>query len=210
MHVLCSVPISSLVPPPIPPPPHAHTHTDTHTCIFLPPNRSPLLSSSLCRPSALLSLLLLPQRPRSQPELQPNHRAGLLSAFLCTAERTSGRKGERKTRGGGTERLDKVTKPMSRVRQEGCSSGGGGGNKKALLSGDNSKAGVKAVCGCLQAHYWVRVKQQTFFKKNYSLGTEKCLMTLRLNHAKDMTIGEKHFVKSQEIYLNNTKREKQR
>lgn len=90
--------------------------------------------------SPLLSFLPSPRSPsslpsfRRRPELQPDHRAGLLFVFRCAVERTSGRKGERKTRGegggGGTSGWTKVTKPMWRVRQEGCNGGGGGRSKK--------------------------------------------------------------------------------
>lgn len=72
---------------------HSHRYTYVH---FLPTYCTPLLSSL---PSQRSPLSAPSAAARSQSSNRT--RAGLLSVFLCAAERTSGKKGERKTRGGG-------------------------------------------------------------------------------------------------------------
>lgn len=110
---------------PPPPPRPMHTHTPRYTYMhFLPPRCSPLLFSSLCCPSALLSSLL-PQRLAARAPTEPQSGTPLrLPLRRGEDEREEGREKDQRRR---NERPDKVTKPLCCIRQEGCS---GGGNKK--------------------------------------------------------------------------------
>lgn len=166
MHVLCGVAISSVVPPPpLSPSPtctHSHRYTYMH---FLPPNCSPLLSSSLCRPCALLSLLL-PQRLAARAPTEPQSGTPLRLPSAPRRGRAGGRERERpeeEERAAGQSDQADVPYQTGGVQWR--------WKQKALQSGDNSRAGVKAMWGCLQVRYWVTVKHETFFY--YSLGADK-------------------------------------
>lgn len=115
MHVLCSVPISSLVPPP-PSCTHSHRYTYMH---FLPPHRSPLFSFPLF--SAVLSSLL-PQRLAARAPTEPQSGTPLrLPLRRGEDEREEGREKDQRRR---NERPDKVTKPVCCIRQEGSRGSG--------------------------------------------------------------------------------------
>lgn len=163
MHVLCSVPISSLVPP-APACTHSHRYTYMH---FLTPHCSPLLSSSLCRPCALLSLLL-PQRLAARAPTRTTERDSSPSSSAPRRGRAGGRERERpeeeERAAGQSDRAD-VPDQTGGVQ--------GRRERKALLSRDNNKAGARAMWGCLQVRYWPKGKQQTLFYY-YSLVTIKC------------------------------------